>query len=453
MPGKSIPSLDASEHCQKYKWGDDSKLYKSVPDKKKTCKWKLITPSKIAISHWTSRISNHPSLFGSPYDFKSYAVHNYNIFENPGLDKSKFISGTTIDINLQPEVELTLSNKKDYTLRGEDDIKEQEKHVHAGDLFKWYKSLLDELGYVSLSLVPSNPVVLVSTALFNIGDIFRDGIQFNIVLASKKPLSKSELSNALEGLTSMDAMGASHSIKLKANKKYTSHGTIYTRAGWAPTSSPQGNYKLTTWKADAASALDTSKNIKTTIVGKVDEKKMPTYPTVMSVIKKPNNTKPKPSAAKPKPVKKCPEGKVMGSSGRCVNVKKPSAAKPKPVKKCPEGKVMGSSGRCVNVKKPSAAKPKPAKKCPEGKVMGSSGRCVNVKKPSAAKPKVDPKPVEKRRPMNCFRQTAKKYTSPTRKSPPFKANLCCGEIMTGNDGNKWESVPNVKGICTWKPLK
>ena len=24
--------------------------------------------------------------------------------------------------------------------------------------------------------------------------------------------------------------------------------------------------------------------------------------------------------------------------------------------------------------------------------------------------------------------------------------------MTGNDGNEWESIANVKGICTWKPI-
>jgi len=55
--------------------------------------------------------------------------------------------------------------------------------------------------------------------------------------------------------------------------------------------------------------------------------------------------------------------------------------------------------------------------------------------------------------LNCFKQTSKKYTSPKRKSPPFKANLCCDEIMTGNDGNQWVSVANKKDVCTWKPVK
>ena len=54
--------------------------------------------------------------------------------------------------------------------------------------------------------------------------------------------------------------------------------------------------------------------------------------------------------------------------------------------------------------------------------------------------------------MNCFKQTAKKYVSPKRKSPPYKANLCCGEVKTGNDGNKWVSIMNKNGVCVWKPV-
>lgn len=111
------------------------------------------------------------------------------------------------------------------------------------------------------------------------------------------------------------------------------------------------------------------------------------------------------------------------------------------------------------VKKASASsKPKPVKKCPNGKVRSPKGRCVKEKKPTTNKPQPKPKPKptitrkESSRNMNCFRQTAKKYTSSKRKSPAFKANLCCGETMTGNDGNEWESIANVKGICTWKPI-
>ena len=53
---------------------------------------------------------------------------------------------------------------------------------------------------------------------------------------------------------------------------------------------------------------------------------------------------------------------------------------------------------------------------------------------------------------NCFKQSAKKYNSPSRKSPPFKANLCCGEIKEGNDGNRWISKMNKNGVCVWRSL-
>ena len=52
----------------------------------------------------------------------------------------------------------------------------------------------------------------------------------------------------------------------------------------------------------------------------------------------------------------------------------------------------------------------------------------------------------------CVKQTNKKYTSPKRKSPPYPANECCGEIYEGNDGNTWESIKNKKGICQWKKI-
>lgn len=50
----------------------------------------------------------------------------------------------------------------------------------------------------------------------------------------------------------------------------------------------------------------------------------------------------------------------------------------------------------------------------------------------------------------CVRQSSAKYTSPTRKSPPYPANQCRGKIMAGNDGNWYQSTPNVNSIYTWK---
>ena len=59
-------------------------------------------------------------------------------------------------------------------------------------------------------------------------------------------------------------------------------------------------------------------------------------------------------------------------------------------------------------------------------------------------------PVGTQSQSGCVRQSSAKYTSPTRKSPPYPANQCPGKIMAGNDGNWYQSTPNVKNIHTWK---
>jgi len=51
----------------------------------------------------------------------------------------------------------------------------------------------------------------------------------------------------------------------------------------------------------------------------------------------------------------------------------------------------------------------------------------------------------------CVAQTLKKYRE--RPSPPYSAADCCGMTLAGNDGKMYASVANVKGICTWKPVK
>jgi len=50
----------------------------------------------------------------------------------------------------------------------------------------------------------------------------------------------------------------------------------------------------------------------------------------------------------------------------------------------------------------------------------------------------------------CSRQTSKKYVN--RPSPPFPGNKCCGQIMVGNNGSMYKSVPNKNGICAWKKV-
>jgi hypothetical protein len=39
-----------------------------------------------------------------------------------------------------------------------------------------------------------------------------------------------------------------------------------------------------------------------------------------------------------------------------------------------------------------------------------------------------------------------------RDSPPYPANENCNKIMVGNDGEKYKSVPNKNGICTWRKI-
>ena len=50
----------------------------------------------------------------------------------------------------------------------------------------------------------------------------------------------------------------------------------------------------------------------------------------------------------------------------------------------------------------------------------------------------------------CKRVTQKKYAK--RPSPPFHANDCKGKTMEGNDGRTYRSVPDKRGVHTWKPV-
>ena len=53
--------------------------------------------------------------------------------------------------------------------------------------------------------------------------------------------------------------------------------------------------------------------------------------------------------------------------------------------------------------------------------------------------------------MSCVKQTTKKYTG--RKSPPYNANECCGQIKEGNNGMMYESKPHKKEKDKWKWYK
>ena len=50
--------------------------------------------------------------------------------------------------------------------------------------------------------------------------------------------------------------------------------------------------------------------------------------------------------------------------------------------------------------------------------------------------------------MSCVRLTIKKYT--TRPSPPYHASDCKGETIRGNDNKLYKSVPDKRGVYTWK---
>jgi len=60
--------------------------------------------------------------------------------------------------------------------------------------------------------------------------------------------------------------------------------------------------------------------------------------------------------------------------------------------------------------------------------------------------------LEQRQNANMLKQGGKKSKYLNRPSPPHPANQHCGEVKKGNDGKMYKSVPNKKGICTWKKV-
>jgi hypothetical protein len=54
----------------------------------------------------------------------------------------------------------------------------------------------------------------------------------------------------------------------------------------------------------------------------------------------------------------------------------------------------------------------------------------------------------KRSARGCSPQSTKKYRS--RKSPPYPANNCCGQVKKGNDGSRYKSISTKSGHCVWK---
>ena len=98
------------------------------------------------------------------------------------------------------------------------------------------------------------------------------------------------------------------------------------------------------------------------------------------------------------------------------------------------------------------------------KVVDESGAILGYVSPSMSKKLkptdgikiVSPKRVKDRTPKLtklCKKQYEPKYLSATRKSPPYSANDCCGKVLYGNDGFKWESQKTKRGNCMWKRIK
>lgn len=104
----------------------------------------------------------------------------------------------------------------------------------------------------------------------------------------------------------------------------------------------------------------------------------------------------------------------------------------------PDDDVVGGLQKKKRAMKRSVKKSKKAKKVSKPKKV--SKKASKPRKPYAG--------IPYRASRGCTRQYSKKYTS--RKSPPYPANLCCGQEKSGNDGMDYISVRNRSGICTWK---
>ena len=77
---------------------------------------------------------------------------------------------------------------------------------------------------------------------------------------------------------------------------------------------------------------------------------------------------------------------------------------------------------------------------------------VRVQRPPINKPRGE-RAIDRSSSSGCIQQTLKKYA--TRPGPPYEANnpACRGKTMRGNDGNAYESKPNVNSIYSWRRIK
>ena len=99
----------------------------------------------------------------------------------------------------------------------------------------------------------------------------------------------------------------------------------------------------------------------------------------------------------------------------------------------------------------SGKKRSPKKKSPKRSARKSPKRSKSSARKSPKRSKSSarksPKKADTR---GCSLQHTKKYTQ--RASPAYPANQCCGDVMVGNDGNRWQSRPDSNGVCHWYKL-
>ncbi len=488
------PAFEANKCCDEYRWGNDTYLYRSVADKKGVCKWQRIKQLKTAASSWTGLGADNILSYGYPYNYDRTSIRSYG---GSGNLSPKHDYGTTIDINIKPTFDLQRLDGKDYIFRDDDDINEMKKYVSSDDLYEWFTNKLDDLDYSVVDYgVRDTATGLVSASIFHLGNSYKDGIQMNFTVHSKLPLDEYEIRFVVEALTSFDDDG-NHPIRFKGGKKYKSSALVST--------SVHSNYKVSTWTmTDELIDGRYYKDLKTKQIGTQNNKKMPTFPVLdakqyyQPISGKGPRIIPRDYYEEARfmyPNNKAAHNKHVGSKQTI------SEETIKPVKPIKPNRPSG--------RKPSCSKRNPSPPCKKGfeeRKNKKGATCCYKSKSKPGKPNKPVRPVKPQKPTrpqkqsgdgifmnmednntssdreaylkwvemvlegdkvedeegatlgyvpnnrNCFKQTSKKYNSPSRKSPPFKANLCCGEIKEGNDGNRWISKMNKNGVCVWRAL-
>ncbi len=503
------PAFEANKCCGEYRWGNDMFLYRSNSDKNGVCKWQRVKQFNTAATSWIGLGANNILSYGYPYNYDRTSTRSYG---GGGNLSPKHDYGTTIDINITPSFDLERLDGKDYKLRGDNDIKEMKKYVSSDDLYEWFANKLDELDYTVVDYgIRDTATGLVSASIFHLGDSYKDGIQMNFTVHSKLPLNKDEIRFVVEALTSFDDDG-NYPIKFKGGKKYKSSALVfasvpsdYKVSTWTMTDElVNGRY----YKDLKAIQIGTQNNKKIPTYPVLDAKQYYAsgdeearfmYPKNKAAHDKHKDSKQvkpikpvKPSSRKSSCTKRNPsppcdygyEEKINKKGNTCCykskskpvkpSSKKNSCSKRNPSPPCDYGyeeKINKKGNTCCYKSKSKPNRPNRPQKQSRPKRQPGDGIFMNMEDSDTSSDReaylkwvemvLEGNKVEDEEGAtlgyvpnnrNCFKQSAKKYNSPSRKSPPFKANLCCGEIKEGNDGNRWISKMNKNGVCVWRSL-